>query len=276
MTFHLLRKDWAFLIGVIVLLGLIAVVARALSYDPLLATLVVGIALVMFAILEVYRRLGVDARAEEQRRLIDYRHIESLFSVFAATKAEAPLPRMRSWAAGPDLLATTADVILREKPNLVVEMGSGVSTLVIAYCLRRNGKGRVISLEHDPAYAAATQATITAHGLGDIARVVEAPLAPVQLTGGTWQWYNRSALPSETIDVVVVDGPPGKLQALSRYPAVPLLADRLRPGSVIILDDGRRADERAIVERWRKDQPGLQVQFIETEKGAYVCRLGGA
>ena len=38
---------------------------------------------------------------------------------------------------------------------------------------------------------------------------------------------------------------------------MPVLADRLADGAIVVLDDVSRADETAIVERWCAETPGL-------------------
>lgn len=44
-------------------------------------------------------------------------------------------------------------MIADERPELIVDTGSGVSTLVAAYALQKLGRGKVVALEHDRAYA---------------------------------------------------------------------------------------------------------------------------
>jgi hypothetical protein len=50
-----------------------------------------------------------------------------------------------------------------------------------------------------------------------------------------------------------VDGPPGAIARQVRYPAFPLLADRLAPGATVVLDDSRRSAEAAIVKAWKQE-----------------------
>ena len=98
--------------------------------------------------------------------------------------------------------------------------------------------------------------------------VVHAPLEP--WAGGA-RWYSRAwveALP--LIDVLVVDGPPGTIGPLARYPALPALAAKLSPGAVVIVDDAHRPDEQAMVARWLKEQPGLIATTVATERGTVV------
>jgi predicted O-methyltransferase YrrM len=209
-----------------------------------------------------------------QRRQ-DYRQIEALFSIFSLLKLNHPLPSMREWAISPDLAALIISLVHEHKPKLVVEASSGISTLVVAYCLQQIGEGSVISLEHEAQYADASRDQVGRHGLQNIAKVIHAPLVPVTIADQTWQWYDiaphRAIL--QPIDLLIIDGPPGDLQHQSRYPVLPLLFDALSENAVVVLDDGDRVDEQAIVARWQQDFPSIQVQRITNEKGAFVLHV---
>ena len=87
---------------------------------------------------------------------------------------------------------------------------------------------------------------------------------------GTMPVVCRSDQP---IDLLVVDGPPGNIQSLSRYPALPLLYRHLSDRSIVILDDGHRDDEKKIVALWEKEFSNLSPEFLDLEKGAYIIRM---
>jgi predicted O-methyltransferase YrrM len=229
----------------------------------------------MSAVLEVYRRLSKEhltySENEDEKRKREYRQLESLLSIFFTIKPDLPLPDTKGWAAAPDLLKKIAEVILIEKPEFVVETGSGVSTIIIGYCLKKLGKGKVLSLEHDTKYAEINRNQISFHGLDGIATIVHAPLKEIEINGRKWLWYNTESFNiNRSIDVLVIDGPPGYVQKLARYPAVPILYKHLNAKSKIIVDDGRREDEKTIVALWEKEFDGLQSEFFETENGAFV------
>lgn len=44
---------------------------------------------------------------------------------------------------------------------------------------------------------------------------------------------------------------------------------------MIYLDDGVRADERAIVARWQEENPGFKARLIPSEKEAWVLTGSG-
>src|SRR3984885_12281967 len=66
-----------------------------------------------------------------------FRQLEALQNLSAVLPASDVLPSSRGWAASPDLLLVLVDLIIAERPSLVVECGSGASTLWLALAMRR-------------------------------------------------------------------------------------------------------------------------------------------
>lgn len=201
----------------------------------------------------------------------DYKQIEALFNLFNQLELRAPLPPMRGWAASPDFCLEAFSEIRRNKPSKVVELGSGVSSIVIGYALQSYG-GRLISLEHDEAYAARTTQWIAEHGLIGTVDVVLAPLTTHEIGGEKWLWYDfdKANLNKAEVQMVVVDGPPGDVQRYARYPAWPLLWSFCSEDVVVLLDDASRPDEKEVVKRWTATG-GLAAVVGAAEKG--IVRL---
>jgi predicted O-methyltransferase YrrM len=146
-------------------------------------------------------------------------------------------------------------LIRRHRPKLVMELGSGSSTVLFAAALRANGSGRLISIEHDPAHAERTRTLLEQAELSDRAELLLAPLSDLQLGDRSFHWYGLGSLLerlTDKIDFLFVDGPPGKEQPLSRYPALPMLARHLSPRALVFVDDGAREDETLMVKLWRE------------------------
>ena len=79
--------------------------------------------------------------------------------------------------------------------------------------------------DHIELYANVTKQNLEKQGLSDLATVSHAPLKDMDINGKTWNWYDLpdlDKLPGK-IDMLVVDGPPWKLQRLARYSALPVL-----------------------------------------------------
>jgi len=180
---------------------------------------------------------------------------------------------MRDTAISPDF-ATVLIALIRElRPGCVVEAGSGVSTVIAAYALKGNGCGRMISLDHDAGYAMASSRELRRHSLDDIVSVRYAPIVDVRVNGTVWPWYDPGELADvASIDLLIIDGPPGKLGRLARYPALPILIDRLSDNAVVLLDDSLRRDESEMVDMWLREFTDILVEKVRTEKGAAILR----
>ena len=72
--------------------------------------------------------------------------------------------------------------------------------------------------------------------------------------------------------MLVIDGPSGFIQPLSRYPALPMLYDRLAQDAVIYLDDAARPDEREIATLWLDTFPEFEYEYVEAERGCTILR----
>ncbi|HET6777414.1 MAG TPA: class I SAM-dependent methyltransferase [Gemmatimonadales bacterium] len=219
-----------------------------------------GAVLVSLTVLEA--ALLRELLVEGQRRQYALTQIRPLFG-------EIP-PDLGGWAADPVLIHHAVRLIADVRPRLVLECGSGSSTIAIARSLATLG-GRIISLEHDPEFARRSMALIQLYGVERSATVITAPLRPRDIDGRTFQWYGPEyeSILSGLIDVMVVDGPPKAIGPRARYPAVPALMSQLAPECWILMDDGDRADERAIAHAWSQDL-GAQLTYLEGGRGGWL------
>jgi predicted O-methyltransferase YrrM len=190
---------------------------------------------------------------------------------------DLPLPAFERSALFPDAAATLTGLIRARRPRLILELGSGASTLIAAYCLRDQEHGRLISLEHDPHYSAITRENLHRHRLEHLARVIDAPLVKVNVGGDRHRWYDLHSLAAvdAAVDLLIVDGPPRRTQHLARYPALPLLIDRLADDAVVFVDDANRGDEREMLRRWQTELPGFRATWIAGGEGSVILERGG-
>ena len=187
-----------------------------------------------------------------------------------------PLWFTRSYAATPELLAFLYLEILETNPALVLDIGSGMTTVIAGYAMKKNDFGQVFGVEHSKEYAGKTEDLVRNHEVSDRAQVILAPLTPVAIGPTKYNWYDLKKLPQGQIDLLVVDGPPGDSGRHARFPAVEVLRDRLSPTATIILDDVERPDEQEVLDRWLELLPGARVDVLgEYGKSRFaVIRLG--
>ncbi|MFL1441808.1 glycosyltransferase [Nocardiopsis protaetiae] len=145
-------------------------------------------------------------------------------------------------------------VLEDREPRLIVEAGSGASTVLLAEYARATG-ARVVSLEHQERYRDATAQLLADRGLTGH---VDLRLVPL-ISTPAGPWYDTE-LP-DGIDLVLVDGPPegagGRAAALGAV--LPHLAD----DAELLLDDASRPGERAALARWEREF-GARVERVGT------------
>lgn len=199
-----------------------------------------------------------------------YPQVQALLKLDRQLGIVDQLPPLRGWAASPDFLSIVADHILQTRPDVIVECGSGASTIVLAKCVALNGKGHIYSLDHEAEFADKTSALLQRSGLEDYAEVITAPISQLKNGNEVWPWYTLTKFPDLEIDVLIVDGPPMPLGKMVRYPAGPKLIPNLRPGGSVILDDAARSDEQEIITRWMEEFGPFERTDFSAEKGCVI------
>lgn len=212
-------------------------------------------------------------RVERIRR--DVSDVHGLVRLAPYTR-DLPLPIGGGWALTGDSAALLAREVLERKPATILELGSGASTLILGQILRKAGTGRLLSVDHDRTWADQTRRYVDLLGLGEVVTVIEAPLASIPVQGKTYHWYDIPARDLDDlgpVDLLLVDGPPQRRDSPdhARYPAFPLLRDRLSPHALIFVDDAHRTAESEMVERWTKEAAEWKPSWFDTIDG--VCIL---
>lgn len=173
-----------------------------------------------------------------------------------------PLAAMTGWSVAPEFGWWLYNYVKDKSPRKIVELGSGVSTLIIASALQRSGGGRIVSFESDLDYCRKTESLLQLCGLDGFAEVIYAPLREYEIGGQVYRWYS---VPfdlldvfsgAEGIDLLLIDGPPKSTNFHARYPAYPLLRRYFHNGTMLVLDDAQREEETQILERWLSEAPG--------------------
>lgn len=192
-----------------------------------------------------------------------YRQTQALIQLTQLLDFKSPIPPTRSWAASPDLLLTITEIVRKYRPGLVVELGSGVSTLVAA----KAGARKVVSIDNSDEFGGKTISLLKDHKV----RGVDVRIAPLQPYANGFTWYDTSKIKDlKKIDLLIVDGPPGSKNPEARYPAMAEFKDKLSAKAVIIIDDVHREGERKLAEDFAKAMPNHQLVILDHEKGTAV------
>ena len=148
----------------------------------------------------------------------------------------------------------------------VLECGSGVTTILLGIlCGRRNIE--VWSLEHYREWGERVSEALQSNGISG-AHVCVSPLVEY----GDFVWYDPSLaqMPKE-FPLVICDGPPGNTKG-GRYGLLPVIGNRLPPGSTILLDDAGRPGEAELIKKWEAEA-GFETEIVESEgRGFAIMR----
>jgi predicted O-methyltransferase YrrM len=192
-----------------------------------------------------------------------YHQFEAVEQLLPLLKLLAPLPPSRGWAASPDFLLTLAHVTRKVKPRLTVELGSGISTLVLA----KSGTKKIVSLDHSVEFGTQTREMLSSHGV----RGVDIRIHELETYPGGYKWYAKSTYKGlSKIDLLVIDGPPSSTNPDARYPAFEHLIPLLSPKATVILDDVYRDEERKLADAITQALPNHILTILSHEKGTAV------
>lgn len=137
----------------------------------------------------------------------------------------------------------------RYQPRIVLEVGSGYSTVIAGEYARDTG-ATVTTLEHDPQWARLTQGILEARGVADHVNLLCSPLRPVTLPNGRKScWFTNVELPNN-IDACLIDDPP---ENFGRHATLYAIKPHLNPdGWRVLLDDSDRVGERKALIEWKQ------------------------
>jgi len=197
------------------------------------------------------------------------------------------------WPASSDFMLYLVRLIEERKYDLIIEFGSGTSTLAIAKTIKhiahKHGgihRPSFISFDHLEKYFSKTGIRLKSSGLNQHAELLLAPLNSYIASDKTrYQFYDCSEIllqfkqkqNSRLSVLVVVDGPPATTVKYARYPAGPIIAKIFADDEIdFLLDDASRQDEKVIAEKWTAEFLALNYsvteELIDTEKGAFLLQ----
>ncbi|MEB2332286.1 MAG: class I SAM-dependent methyltransferase [Nitrosomonas sp.] len=187
-----------------------------------------------------------------------------------------------SWPVSPDFALYLIELIEFNDYDLIIEFGSGLSTVIIAKAIRRAARRQgkkpadFVSFDHLEHYYKQTCTQLEHAGLINAVQLILAPLQDWQDSNGRIQPYyacqsTLTALKQKYVVadlriLVIVDGPPAATGKHARYPAGPLILEHFANAHIdLLLDDYIREDEKEIVQRWQTDIAAAGFSQIATE-----------
>lgn len=161
---------------------------------------------------------------------------------------------MTGWELTQDVIERMIVRLHELRPTLILECGSGQSTLHLARWAQGHA-ATLVTLEHLEIYAEATK------------RLVEG--LPVDLRCASLvQGFYDTEVPNG-VEFALIDGPPGA--GVGRMKTFPRLWPHLASGFEVWLDDANRPHEQACLSAWKSEFP-IAVREDHGGKGLAVIR----
>ena len=204
------------------------------------------------------------AKAQSDAAWQHYRQSEFYAQLLRLLNLSAPIPSTRSWAASPDVLLTLLELSQSSTPARILDLGSGMSTLVLA---KSAPQATIISIDNSAEFAGKTKKLLETHGITNVDLRV-APLTPHR--SGV-EWYDLSKFEDiSDIDLLFVDGPPGSKNPKARHPAIAECVAKLSSRAIVVIDDAGRDGEKDMAHEFAKALPNHSLEFLSHEKGTAV------
>lgn len=207
------------------------------------------------------------------------------------------ISNFHGWPISPDLGVFLLEKIQSTEYDLIIEFGSGTSTVLMAKAIEKSefraqkysnapnerATCRMITFEHSLEYLSSTSSALAANHTLNRVELSYTPLTSWTDGANQYLYYDCTAALKRAKDsinkkvakiLVLVDGPPGNINKYARMPALHFLLDTLGSHQIdIVLDDANRPDEQEIAIKWKEICKARGVLFSEkqipTEKGTW-------
>jgi predicted O-methyltransferase YrrM len=163
-----------------------------------------------------------------------------------------------AWSALDEYLADCINHAMASS-GPILECGSGLSTILIGAIAKKQGQSH-FALEHNSEWAIKVKKYLNRYKIDSVVQCTK-PLKDY----GDFCWYDvpLESMP-DSFSLVVCDGPPGSTKG-GRYGLAPIMRERLKPGSIILLDDAEREQELAIAKLWEVELDA-HLDLLATDK----------
>jgi len=154
----------------------------------------------------------------------------------------------------------------KKTDGLILECGSGLSTLLIAPIAKMKGI-QMISLEHNEFWANRVKNQLDKYNLRN-SKIYLRPLIQYE----NFDWYDvANDNDIKDIALCICDAPPGKTRG-GRKGFLYLLHNKLATNSVVLVDDTVREEERSMINEW-KSILDLEVDFKGIDENHAILRF---
>ena len=239
------------------------------------------------------------------------KQLESFYGIQNYLK-DGVLPlNFHGWPISPDLGLYLTGLIQNNDYDVIIEFGSGTSTVLMAKSLQVKSRNnhlkskskkrkkkdvllckekttKIVTFEHNSDYYTSTSTALKNNGVDELVDLELAPLTDYEgIDGERYLYYScydklqelSSSLNGKKANILVlVDGPPGSTNKNARFPALPHLLSALPDQKfTFIMDDYNRSEEKEIVGLWlamaKEKFLDINIDEVPSEKGLAIVKV---
>lgn len=233
-------------------------------------------------LVRVRRHLEIAVKNNSANAVRQLQSFVGMQEYFATGVLPAFNSEAHSWPVSADFALCVMRQLVLQPYDLVIEFGSGMSTVIVAKTLAlmaERGDTRqtqFVSFEHLDSYYEQTLAHLQQAGLEQAVQLTLAPLKDWQSADGQiYPYYCCQSTLTKLVQqkqvsrkriLVIVDGPPAATGPQARYPAGPLLMEHFPNAQIdFLMDDYIREDEKQIAQHWLADIEARGLAGTSTE-----------
>jgi len=227
------------------------------------------------------------------------KQIEAFVSIQNYLTTGESISGFHGWPISPDIGLFLIEKIRERQYDLIIEFGSGTSTILISKAFNKEKKSSnfketddlkklvspILTFEHSAKYLKETKIALAANRNPSNVALIHAPLIDWNDGDINFLFYDCEShikdLAAEIKEtkkriLIFIDGPPGGTCPNARYPAIPIIFKHLGMHAIdIVLDDANRPEEKSIISSWKVfwKKRSIQVteELVSSEKGIYFA-----
>ena len=172
-------------------------------------------------------------------------------------------------ALRPICMAYILNEIIINQRKEILEFGSGLSTIMIARLIKKNGlNAQLISIEHNKKWSKTLQDYLANENLLQFVKIITVSLKEIETSLGNIKWYDYEMIAPEIIDkkfdFIIVDGPPANEKKImySRFPSFFKFEHNLADDFCLILDDANRKGEQELIKYYREHNKNIYYTLV--------------
>lgn len=173
-------------------------------------------------------------------------------------------------ALRPMCLAYILNEIIINERKMILEFGSGLSTIVMARLIKKNNlETKIYTVEHNESWANIIEDYLKKEELLEFVVIIRADLKEIETSAfGNVNWYELNAvsniIKNKRFDFIIVDGPPANNEIIkySRFPAFEVLSNNFADDFCLVLDDANRNGEKDILKAFRNKNKELSFCLV--------------